>query len=70
MRRPPIADHIQVIETSECCWVVVAGDPTDWLVCFEKSNGFPALAWAENMANVYNTRRAPTLTQPAAGAHT
>jgi hypothetical protein len=36
--------------------VVRAEDPGDWLVRFEKSPGFPAREWAENMASIYNRR--------------
>ena len=55
-RRPPIEGRLEVIDESECCWVVVDGHSADWLVCFEKSGEFPAEAWAENMAKVYNAR--------------
>ena len=55
-RRPPIEGRLEVIDEPGCAWVVVDGDSADWLVCFDKSGGFPAGAWAENMANVYNRR--------------
>lgn len=38
--------------------VVREADPDDWLARFEKGDGFPARAWAENMAAAYNRRLA------------
>jgi hypothetical protein len=36
--------------------VVREEDPDDWLVRFDKDNGFPAREWAENMVRVFNRR--------------
>lgn len=38
--------------------VVREGAPDDWLARFDKGDGFPARAWAENMVAVYNRRLA------------
>ncbi|CAN5642360.1 hypothetical protein BH24ACT20_BH24ACT20_05000 [soil metagenome] len=47
---------ISVVEEEKAFLVVRAEDPGDWLVRFEKSPGFPAREWAENMVAVYNRR--------------
>ncbi len=48
--------RLAVREEEAAFLVVRAEDPDDWLVCFEKSPGFPAREWAENMVQVYNRR--------------
>ena len=51
------ADGRLVVREEEAAFLVVrAEDPDDWLVCFEKSQDFPAREWAENMVQVYNRR--------------
>jgi hypothetical protein len=57
----PPADHqvegrLAVREVGAAFLVVREGDPDDWLARFEKGDGFPARAWAENMVRVYNRR--------------
>jgi hypothetical protein len=47
---------LAAVEREEAFLVVRAEDPEDWLVRFEKSPGFPAREWAENMVRVYNLR--------------
>ena len=56
--------ELAAIEGDEAFLVVRAEDPEDWLVRFEKSPGFPAREWAENMVRVYNLR----LSRRAGGA--
>jgi hypothetical protein len=53
----PQVDGPLVVREEEAAFVVVReGDPEDWLARFEKGDEFPARAWAENMAEVYNRR--------------
>ena len=73
MENPQVEGRLAVREEEAAFLVVRAEDPDDWLVCFEKSQDFPAREWAENMVQVYNRRllgrraRPPTPpgTQPA-----
>ena len=53
----PIDGVLEVVEREEACLVVVDGDEDDWVVRFDKRDGFAAREWAENMARVYNRRR-------------
>jgi hypothetical protein len=57
---------LEVIEDADNVRVVLAGDPEDWLVCFEKTTDFPARAWAERMVGLYNAGvpRSCTLVEP------
>jgi hypothetical protein len=48
--------ELAAVERDAAFLVVRAEDPEDWLVRFEKSPGFPAREWAENMVRVYNRR--------------
>jgi hypothetical protein len=48
--------ELAVVEEEDAFLVARAEDPEDWLARFEKSGGFPARQWAENMARVYNRR--------------
>ena len=59
----PILGPLAVSEDAEKCLVVDAADEEDWVVRFDKSDAFPARAWADNMVNVYNLR----LRSPRAG---
>ena len=54
---------LAVREEGDAFLVVRADDPEDWLARFEKGEGFPARAWAENMAEVYNRRLRDRSTQ-------
>ena len=45
-----------VVETETAYFVTEAADSDDWLVRFEKSDGFPADAWATSMVDVFNAR--------------
>ena len=56
--------RLAVREEEEAFLVVRAADPKDWLARFEKVGDFPARAWAENMARVYNRRLAHRSTGP------
>jgi len=53
-----IGRRLAVHEEEEAFLVIREGDPEDWLARFDKENGFPARAWAENMVRVYNRRLA------------
>jgi hypothetical protein len=53
----PIDGRLDVVESEEACFVVVDGDPSDWLVRFEKTGDPSSREWAQNMAEVYNRRR-------------
>jgi hypothetical protein len=61
-----VAGKLAVVEEEAAFLVVRADDPDDWLVRFEKTPGFPAREWAENMVHVYNRR----LSQQSAGPPT
>jgi hypothetical protein len=54
--RSPVEGRLAVSEEAAAFLVVRAEDPEDWLARFEKDGSFPARAWAENMARVYNRR--------------
>jgi hypothetical protein len=56
--------ELVAVERDEAFLVVRAEDPEDWLVRFEKSPGFPAREWAENMVRVYNLRLSRRLAGP------
>jgi squalene cyclase len=45
-----------VVEEAERVLVAWEEDPGDWLCAFEKTPGFPARRWADDMARVYNAR--------------
>lgn len=51
-----VSGKLAVREGESEYFVVWAGDPDDWIACFEKDAGFPAREWAENMVLVYNRR--------------
>lgn len=51
-----IDGRLTVIEEESVFLVTREEDPTDWLVCFDKAEGFDARGWAENMVRVYNRR--------------
>jgi hypothetical protein len=57
LRGDPIDGTLAVVDRDDACLVVVDGDEDDWIVRFEKTDGFAARAWADNMARVYNRRR-------------
>ncbi len=52
----PVDGRLAVLEEEDRVLVVVEADPTDWLCAFEKTGGFPARRWAEQMAGAYNAR--------------
>ena len=56
--------ELAAVEREEAFLVVRAADPEDWLVRFEKSPGFPAREWAENMVRVHNLRLSRRSTGP------
>lgn len=51
-----IEGRLAVREEASAFLIVMADAPEDWLARFEKTEGFPAREWAENMARVYNRR--------------
>jgi hypothetical protein len=55
---PQVDGRLAVREEEEAFLVVREADPDDWLVRFDKGEGFPAGKWAENMVRVYNRRLA------------
>jgi hypothetical protein len=59
-----VSGRLAVREEAEAFLVVRAEDSDDWLVRFEKSPGFPARQWAENMVRVYNRRLSQRLAGP------
>lgn len=67
-QRDPIDGELSVIARDDAYLVVVEEDPDDWLVRFENADGFDARGWAENMARVYNGRRARTPLEARFGA--
>ncbi|HET6449589.1 MAG TPA: hypothetical protein VFG31_10820 [Conexibacter sp.] len=73
-RRPTVPSELavdaelEVVEGADAFHVVVRGDADDWLVRFEKADGFAAAAWADNMARVHNERRARRGEDPRWGA--
>jgi hypothetical protein len=58
---------LAVVETETAYFVTEAADSDDWLVRFEKSDGFPADAWATSMADVFNARHERGLRLPLLG---
>lgn len=54
-----------MVEGATAFFVVWEDTPDDWIARFEKCDDFPARAWAENMARVYNRR----LTIPNTSLH-
>jgi hypothetical protein len=52
-------DELVVIETDVAFLVTFGGDPDDWVAAFAKGGDFPARAWAERMAALYNVREFP-----------
>lgn len=63
-----IAGRLAVREEDDAFLVVREGDPDDWLARFEKGDGFPARAWAENMVRVFNGRLSGCLSGPPGAA--
>ena len=61
---PQIDGPLVVREDEGAFLVVREEDPEDWLARFEKGGGFPARAWAENMARVFNGRLSGRLEDP------
>ena len=57
----PVKEALDVVEDCDACFVVVDRNPDDWLVRFEKTATSRARDWADNMARVYNRRRAAEL---------
>ena len=53
-----LQDRLAVREEAAAFLVVREGDPEDWLARFDKTNGFPAREWAQNMVRIYNRRLA------------
>ena len=53
---PQVNGKLAVREENEVFLVVREEDPDDWLARFDKGDGFPGRAWAENMVRVYNRR--------------
>jgi hypothetical protein len=48
---------LRVVESEDACFVVLDSDPADWLVRFQRSDGFPADRWAGGMVDAHNARR-------------
>jgi hypothetical protein len=57
-----------VWETGEIVFVGWAGAEGDWLASFAKDDEFPARAWAERMADLYNGEGTPDPPGPV-GSH-
>jgi hypothetical protein len=55
---PQVEGRLAVCEEEAAFFVVPEEDPEDWLARFDKADGFPARAWAENMVRAYNRRLA------------
>ena len=66
---PQVNGQLAVREEEGAFLVVRAEDPEDWLVRFEKSPGFPAREWAENMVRVYNRRVSKRRVGPRPGSY-
>jgi hypothetical protein len=61
----PSEDQLLTLhETASEVTVSYAGED-DWVVRFEKSNHFPALAWAQNMVECFNAKRETSWGPPA-----
>lgn len=56
--RDPVDGTLGIVEEDGAWLVIVDDSPADWLVRFDKCDGFPASRWAENMARAYNERHA------------
>jgi hypothetical protein len=52
----PVEGRLALVEEDDRVLVVVESDPGDWLCAFEKTGGFPARRWAEQMVGTYNAR--------------
>jgi hypothetical protein len=52
----PLDAQLEVIEDTVACYVVSTADAEDWLAIFQKDDGFPARAWATNMAATFSAR--------------
>ncbi|MFZ0214832.1 MAG: hypothetical protein WAM30_02715 [Candidatus Dormiibacterota bacterium] len=50
--------HLVVRELPGAYVVAPEAAPDDWICRFDRSAGFPARDWAENMARAYNARLA------------
>lgn len=50
---------LNLIENENAVWVVWADDPDNWIVCFQKTEQFPARAWAERMLTINNMNLSP-----------
>jgi hypothetical protein len=48
--------HLVVRELPGAYVVAPEAAPDDWICRFDRSAGFPARDWAENMARAYNAR--------------
>lgn len=55
---------LDVVEETEEVRVVWRDNPDDWLVCFDRTSGFPAREWAANMVRIYNRRISRDSTVP------
>jgi hypothetical protein len=53
-----VEGRLAVREEEAAFLVVREEDTEDWLARFDKSSGFPAREWAQNMVRVYNRRLA------------
>ncbi len=56
--------QLVVIETDSAFLVAPASDPDGWIARFDKSATFPARAWAERMAALYNLRQGQPADDP------
>ena len=56
MTHQPVESRLAIVDEEDRVLVVVEGDPGDWLCAFEKTGGFPARRWAEQMVGIYNAR--------------
>ena len=52
----PVRGNLEVLESEHAFLVIVDAQSEDWLVRFEKTDGFPASHWAHNMVRAYNER--------------
>ena len=49
-----MSDQRIIVEQANVVIVAWADDQEDWVVCFDKHPGFPALRWAERLVELYN----------------
>jgi hypothetical protein len=52
----PLGYPLSALESDDAWYVAVEDQVEDWLVRFDKADGFDAREWATNMAYTFNTR--------------